>query len=148
MRYKFFLCCVAGYLWLFAIGAPTSAQEMTRNIHGTVDTDYESAAELCIKCRKNGIQGSQIDFLICAAAKQLDVPIFTTDKDFAHYHFYFPKFHYSTIPLGLKHITIGGSKPGPLARIPYFFYPRPYSFSNSSTISLNVSATPSGNGCG
>ncbi len=24
-----------------------------------LDTDYESAAELCNKCRKNGIQGSQ-----------------------------------------------------------------------------------------
>ncbi len=50
-----------------------------------LDTDYESAAELCNKCRKRGIQGSQIDFLICAVAKRLDVPIFTTDKDFGHY---------------------------------------------------------------
>lgn len=50
-----------------------------------LDTDYESAAELCNKCRKRGIQGSHIDFLICAVAKRLDVPIFTTDKDFAHY---------------------------------------------------------------
>jgi hypothetical protein len=46
--------------------------------------DYESAAELCDKCRKNGIQGSHINFLICAVAKRLDVPIFTTDKDFSH----------------------------------------------------------------
>ena len=50
-----------------------------------LDSDYESAAELCNKCRKNGIQGSQIDFLICAVAMRLDVPIFTTDKDFTHY---------------------------------------------------------------
>ena len=50
-----------------------------------LDTDYESAAELCNKCRKRGIQGSHIDFLICAVAKRLDVPIFTTDKDFGHY---------------------------------------------------------------
>ncbi|MEJ2165243.1 MAG: PIN domain-containing protein [Desulfobacterales bacterium] len=50
-----------------------------------IDSDYELAAELCNKCRKKGIQGSHIDFLICAVAKRLDVPIFTTDKDFSHY---------------------------------------------------------------
>ena len=50
-----------------------------------LDEDYESAAELCNKCRKSGIQGSQIDFLICAVAMRLDVSIFTTDKDFIHY---------------------------------------------------------------
>ena len=49
------------------------------------DSDYESAAELCNQCRKKGIQGSHIDFLICAVANRLDVPIFTTDKDFVHY---------------------------------------------------------------
>jgi len=30
------------------------------------DVDYESAAELCNQCRKKGVQGSHIDFLICA----------------------------------------------------------------------------------
>jgi len=50
-----------------------------------LDSDYESAAELCNKCRKNRIQGSQIDCLICAVAKRQEVPIFTTDKDFTHY---------------------------------------------------------------
>lgn len=49
------------------------------------DVDYELAAELCNQCRKKGIQGSHIDFLICAVAKRNDVPIFTTDKDFLHY---------------------------------------------------------------
>jgi predicted nucleic acid-binding protein len=49
------------------------------------DIDYETAAELYNQCRKKGIQGSHIDFLICAVAKRLDVPIFTTDKDFLHY---------------------------------------------------------------
>ncbi len=49
------------------------------------DIDYELAAELCNKCRKKGVQGSHIDFLICAVAKRFDVPIFTTDKDFPHY---------------------------------------------------------------
>ena len=50
-----------------------------------LDSDYELAAELSNKCRKRGVQGSQIDFLICAVAKRLDVPIFTTDKDFSNY---------------------------------------------------------------
>lgn len=49
------------------------------------DIDYESAAELCNHCRKKGVQGSHIDFLICAVAKRIDVPIFTTDKDFLNY---------------------------------------------------------------
>lgn len=49
------------------------------------DPDYESAAEMCNQCRKKGIQGSHIDFLICAVANRLDVPIFTTDKDFFQY---------------------------------------------------------------
>jgi len=50
-----------------------------------LDSDYELAADLCNKCRKNGIQGSHIDFLICAVAKRLRVPVFTTDKDFSHF---------------------------------------------------------------
>ncbi len=49
------------------------------------DSDYELAAEMCNQCRKRGVQGSHIDFLICAVAKRLDVPIFTTDNDFFHY---------------------------------------------------------------
>ncbi len=49
------------------------------------DIDYELAAELCNQCRKKGVQGSHIDFLICAVPKRIDVPIFTTDKDFHLY---------------------------------------------------------------
>ena len=49
------------------------------------DADYEFAAELCNHCRKKGVQGSHIDFLICAVAKRIDVSIFTTDKDFFNY---------------------------------------------------------------
>ena len=49
------------------------------------DSDYESAAEWCNQCRKKGVQGSHIDFLICAVAIRLDVPIFTTDNDFLQY---------------------------------------------------------------
>jgi len=47
--------------------------------------DYEKAAELSNICRRKGIQGSHIDFLICAAAINNNLSIFTTDKDFENY---------------------------------------------------------------
>jgi len=50
-----------------------------------LDVDYELAAEFSNKCRIKGIQGSHIDFLICAVANRIDIPIFTNDKDFEHY---------------------------------------------------------------
>ncbi|MFC1853434.1 PIN domain-containing protein [candidate division CSSED10-310 bacterium] len=46
--------------------------------------DYESAARYFNQCRKNGIQGSNTDFLICALSIQHNMAIFTTDEDF-HY---------------------------------------------------------------
>jgi len=54
-------------------------------------TDYERAAEFYNVCRKAGIQGSQIDFLICSVSVGNEVPIFTTDKDyFLHYKKHLP----------------------------------------------------------
>ena len=53
-------------------------------------TDYETAAEYYNTCRKNGVQGSHIDFLICAVAVNNDLLIFTTDQDFLHYSKYLP----------------------------------------------------------
>jgi hypothetical protein len=50
---------------------------------GTVD--YEAAATAFNRCRERGIQGSNTDFLICAAALRRDLSIFTTDGDFQHY---------------------------------------------------------------
>jgi predicted nucleic acid-binding protein len=50
-----------------------------------LDTDYELAAEFSNRCRKKGIQGSHVDFLICAVANRINSPIFTTDNDFDHY---------------------------------------------------------------
>ena len=47
--------------------------------------DYETAAEYYNTCRKNGVQGSHIDFLICAVAFNNDLLIFTTDQDFQYY---------------------------------------------------------------
>jgi len=47
--------------------------------------DYETASEFFNVCRKNGVQGSHIDYLICAVSSNNDFSIFTTDKDFENY---------------------------------------------------------------
>ena len=52
--------------------------------------DYERAAEFFNTCRKNGVQGSHTDFLICAAASNNDLLILTTDQDFRHYAKFLP----------------------------------------------------------
>ena len=50
-----------------------------------IDEDYVQAAKFSNICRKKGIQGSHIDFLICSVAYRLKLQIFTTDKDFEYY---------------------------------------------------------------
>ena len=47
--------------------------------------DHVRAAEHFNRCRAAGIAGSPVDFLICAAAERLAVPIFTTDLDFPRF---------------------------------------------------------------
>jgi predicted nucleic acid-binding protein len=47
--------------------------------------DYEDAAVAFNRCRERGIQGSNTDFLICAAALRRDLAIFSTDGDFRHF---------------------------------------------------------------
>jgi len=47
--------------------------------------EYEMAAEISKICRRNGIQGSHIDFLIVSFAINNNIKIFTTDKDFSYY---------------------------------------------------------------
>ncbi len=44
--------------------------------------DYEDGARFFNACRAKGIQGSNTDFLICAAAIRRDISILTTDRDF------------------------------------------------------------------
>lgn len=50
-----------------------------------VAEDYELAAEYFTALRAKGIQGSNTDFLICAAATRRDLSVLTTDKDFLLY---------------------------------------------------------------
>jgi hypothetical protein len=52
--------------------------------------DYERAAEFLNMCRSKGIQGSNTDFLISAVADRYNIPILTTDKDFALYQQHLP----------------------------------------------------------
>lgn len=59
--------------------------------------DYEEAAHINNQCRSQGIAGSAIDFLICAAAARRDWQVFTTDQDFTRYA--------SVIPLNLYHVN-------------------------------------------
>ncbi len=55
-----------------------------------IDDDYICAAEFSNLCRKNGVQGSHIDLLICAVAYRLKWSIYTCDKDFVFYDKYIP----------------------------------------------------------
>ncbi len=51
----------------------------------TTAADHERAAEFSNKCRRAGIQGSSVDFLICATAASRLFTIYTTDLDFKHF---------------------------------------------------------------
>ena len=53
-------------------------------------TDYETAADYFNTCRKKGVQGSHIDFLICAVAYNNNLLIFTTDQDFQYFAKHIP----------------------------------------------------------
>lgn len=46
---------------------------------------HETAASFFNQCRAEGVQGSHIDFLICALAHEHTAPIFTLDQDFERY---------------------------------------------------------------
>ncbi len=52
--------------------------------------DFEKAAEFFNICRRNGIQGSNTDFLICSVAHHRDLEIFTSDKDFLDFQQHMP----------------------------------------------------------
>lgn len=69
---------------------PIQYQKLRSKLHyfpnePIADSDYETAAEYSNFCRTKGIQGSHIDFLICAVSVSLSMSIYTNDKDFLHY---------------------------------------------------------------
>lgn len=55
-----------------------------------LDADYIEAARFSNHCRQKGIQGSHIDFLMCAVSVRLEAEILTTDKDFIFYQQHLP----------------------------------------------------------
>jgi predicted nucleic acid-binding protein len=54
------------------------------------DEDHTTAARFFNTCRSKGIQGSPIDFLICAMAVKRKFLIYTTDPDFELYELIIP----------------------------------------------------------
>jgi len=80
---------------LSGIRTPEHFSELMEKLRAFDDTaieteDYEKAAEFFSLCRGKGIQGSHIDFLICAVAFRKNLSIFTTDKDFELYAEHLP----------------------------------------------------------
>jgi predicted nucleic acid-binding protein len=55
-----------------------------------LQSDFEQAAHFYNLCRSRGIQGSNVDFLLCAVAVSRMMPIFTSDLDFRRYAQYLP----------------------------------------------------------
>lgn len=55
-----------------------------------ITEDYELAAEYSNICRRNGVQGSAVDFLICAVAVRNEFVIYTVDKDYEQYKAFLP----------------------------------------------------------
>ena len=55
-----------------------------------LEADYEQAAEFFNVCRASGVTGGGVDLLICAIARRLEMPIFTTDPDFEMYSGHVP----------------------------------------------------------
>jgi len=69
------------------------------DLGSVISDDYINAAKFSNICRQKGIQGSAVDFLICAYAHRNECQIFTTDKDFTRYAKHLPiklyNFHYN-----------------------------------------------------
>jgi hypothetical protein len=53
-------------------------------------SDHTLAAKFFNLCRQKGVQGSPVDFLICAQAHQRNMAILTDDRDFEHYAEFLP----------------------------------------------------------
>lgn len=80
---------------LSGIKNPTQFIEISQILQGFPDLlasseDHLIAAQFFNRCRSHGIQGSPVDFLICAQAHRNDMKILTLDKDFHHYTDYLP----------------------------------------------------------
>ena len=72
-------------VWSVALRRRSTGELRAFDDLSTDASAYECAARFFNQCRARGVQGSHIDFLICALADKHQVPIFTLDADFARY---------------------------------------------------------------
>ena len=75
---------------LSGVRAPAQAKTLRDRLRAFPDIildtpDFEEAASFSNLCRARGVQGSSVDFLICAVAARRNIAIFTTDRDFERY---------------------------------------------------------------
>ena len=80
---------------LSGIPSPGEFERVVAHLQGFSDLpldpgDYIRAASFHNICRGRGIQGSNTDFLLCAAAERHELAIFTNDKDFTRFAKYLP----------------------------------------------------------
>ena len=59
-------------------------------LHFAGDEDHVTAANFFNACRAKGVQGSPVDFLICAMAARRKFALYATDPDFALYESIIP----------------------------------------------------------
>ena len=75
---------------LSGVRTPEGFAELREHLQAFADealvtADFERAAEHFNTCRGRGIQGSNVDFLLCAAAERRGLAIFTTNRDFTRF---------------------------------------------------------------
>ncbi|MFG0250183.1 MAG: PIN domain-containing protein [Phycisphaeraceae bacterium JB051] len=75
---------------LSGIVDPRQFEQLKNHLAAFIDfpispAHYETAAKFFNICRSKGIQGSHVDFLICAISTMETMELYTTDKDFIHY---------------------------------------------------------------
>jgi predicted nucleic acid-binding protein len=75
---------------LSGVSTPAAFGQLRQHLQAFPDeiletADFERAAEHFNTCRSRGVQGSNTDFLLCAAAERRGFPILTTDADFTRF---------------------------------------------------------------
>jgi predicted nucleic acid-binding protein len=75
---------------LSGIRDPRQYERLREYLRAFVDVplevdDYEEAARIFNVCQARGIQGSHVDYLICATAIRRDMRVYTSDSDFERY---------------------------------------------------------------
>ena len=91
---------------LSGVRSPTQYRRLRDHLRAFPDLQlrtevYELAAEHFNSSRSRGVQGSNTDFLICAAAEHHDLPVFTNDGDFTRFAELLPiQLHRSRFEMG------------------------------------------------